>query len=92
MSAEHMSRVVLHTGLAKHIHKFLDEAANELPAGASERDYYIIEAALQRDFEMIDDDGSVFVCNARQVVALVLPYIQEIDRLRAEVARLTAGK
>lgn len=74
MSAEGMSRTVLHTGLDQHIDKFLDEGVNELPKGSPETDYFILEAALQRGFEMIDDDGDVYVCSSRQVVELVKPY------------------
>lgn len=69
-----MSAEGLATGLAKHVDKFTDADANGLPPGAPEADYFILEAALQRGFEMIDDDGDVYVCNSRQVVELVRPY------------------
>jgi hypothetical protein len=68
-----MARTVLATGLAKVADKFTDEAQNELPRGSPEAHFFMLEAASQRGFEMIDDDGNVYVCNSRQIVALLTP-------------------
>lgn len=84
MSAEGMARTVLATGLAKHADKFLDDEKNALPKDAPEAHYFMLEAAMQRGFEMIDDDGDVYVCSSRQIVELVKPYYDEIQRLKAK--------
>lgn len=89
MSIERISKVVLLTGLTKHADKFIYPDANELPAESPEAHYYILEAALQKGFEMIDDDGDVYVCSSRQIVALVESYKTEIDRLRADLQKLS---
>ena len=51
--------------------KFDDPEANALPLEAPESDYFILEAAGQHGFEMIDDDGDVHVCSSKQLVAFV---------------------
>lgn len=81
MSAEGMLRTVLATGLAKVVDKFIDPDLNELPKGSPESHYFMLEAAGQRGFEMIDDDGHVYVCNSRQIVALLSPMTAPIDMI-----------
>lgn len=44
---------------------------SSLPAGSAEDDYFMVDAAMQHGFVPIDDDGDVFVCTSRQVVALM---------------------
>jgi hypothetical protein len=78
-----MAKTVLATGLAKVADKFIDESKNELPKGSPESDYFFLEAASQHGFEHIDDDGNVYVCNSRQIVALMTaatryPELREI--------------
>jgi len=69
-------------GLKKHLGKFTDEQMNALPKDAPERHFFMIEAAMQRGFEMIDDDGDVFICNSRQIVDLLKSTWDDQKRLR----------
>ena len=56
------------------VKKYVEADDNGLPKGSPESDSFILEHAMQVGFEMIDDDGDAYVCNSRQVVALVKPY------------------
>lgn len=57
------------------VKKYVEADDNGLPKDSSESDVYILEHAMNVGFEMIDDDGDAYVCNSRQVVALVKPYM-----------------
>ena len=67
-------------GLQQHAKKFRGEDANALPPGSPEREYFMLEAALQHGFEMIDHDGDVYVCNSRQIVSLIKAVIANPGR------------
>lgn len=56
------------------VKKYVEADDNGLPKDSPESDSFILEHAMNAGFEMIDDDGDVYVCNSRQVVALVKPY------------------
>lgn len=88
MSAEHMAKTVLLTGLDKVAAKFLDPDVNDLPSGSPEAHYYALEAALQHGFEMIDDDGDVYVCSSAQILKLVLPYMEKVQEVNMKMEKL----
>lgn len=88
MSAEGTSKTVLLTGLDKVAHKFFDSDANAALEDTPERKYYVLERALQHGFEMIDDSGDVYVCSSRQLLDLVRPVLDKIDRLNARLDRV----
>lgn len=54
--------------------KFGNEDMNALPSDSPESDYFILENALQRGFEMIDDNGDVLAVSARNLVSFVKLY------------------
>lgn len=68
-------------GLLKVEHKFV--GPNGLCRDQPEDDFFSLEAAAQHGFEMIDDDGDVFVCNAIQIANLLRP-IKQAARQAAE--------
>ena len=74
----------LQAGLLVHAAKFIDPAANALPESSDERDHFMIEVALRHGFEMIDDDGDVYVCNSRQIVSLVSAFIASAKPAEAQ--------
>jgi hypothetical protein len=46
----------------------------------TEKDCYIIEAALQHGFQMANGEGTEFICTEEQIVALVTPYRDAAER------------
>jgi hypothetical protein len=48
----------------------------------TEDESFLIEHAMQLDFEMINDDGTVFACTQAQLVALVRARGGQIERIK----------
>lgn len=71
-------------GLGAKVAKFADAEANALATGSTEREHYMIEAALQRGFEIVDDEGDVFLCSSRQIVSLLTPAWDAADKAKSE--------
>lgn len=69
----------------KLLHEFLDAMkACKVPItpGRPERDFYVIEGAIQSGFEFIDDDAELLVVSAEKLMAFVCLYRnQAIDKL-----------
>lgn len=52
----------------------------------TEEECFVIEHALEFDFEMVTDDGNVLACTEAQLVALIRSRGGVIERKKSEVA------
>jgi hypothetical protein len=58
----------------------------------TEKQSYMIEAALHHGFEMANADGTAFFCTERQIVALLTPYHLLHDARKLAVVRAIAQR
>lgn len=78
----------------KLIHEFFENlSACKMPTEPDrpERDFYIIEGAMQHGFEWIDDDGELFTVSQSKLMDFVNLFIADTDRQVDECARLATA-
>ena len=51
----------------------------------NENEAFVIEAALNLGFNILNDDATFFSCSETQLIALVRPYLQKIENLKNEL-------
>lgn len=78
--------------LAQIANQFDDPEQNALPTDSPEDDYFMLVDALQHGFTHIDDDGHVYVCTSRQVVALMQACVGHGARVRQRLETVLKGK
>jgi len=78
--------------LAQIANQFDDPEQNAIPADSPEADYLMLVDALQHGFTHIDDDGHVYVCTSRQVVALMQACVDHGARVRQRLETVLKDK
>lgn len=78
-------------GLASKLAKFADAEANALQAGSPETDSFMLEAAMLHGFEMVDDEGDVYLCSSRQIVSLIRSVLSARDAQAASEPPVVAA-